>query len=327
MGIISAAKGMKALKLVRNGGKAKLSYGQISTMIVNLQDAKKKFDSETFNQIFTLYKEFQTCKTAFEVDINGYYSMAIDIIRKFDEIAPFEKYCGGSELEYSFLMNEIRNVDLEIEEELCEEGNADIEENFDLEADADDDLDSLRSDFSLLDKVLMKIGIWLEADLLNNPVASANSEKKSIEISRGYLEVALFALVYLVNLTMRKVEYNIVCDWYRESLLDRNGNNEENAGSLMTIFEMNGQRVASELKEFLDLDEGNLTFTLYHILAAIAFCKFTFNNGYPSDELNYDKRKELEYAKRIEAGEHFVDQFTHNVILISDFLDELRTEL
>lgn len=328
MGIFSAAKGMKALNTIRNGGKARLSYEQVSMMIVNLTDAKKKFDTETFNRIFELYKEFQKCKTTFEVDLNGYYSMAIDVIKKFDEIAPFEKYSGGSELEYSFLMNEIRTMDSESEEDFNEENDIELEKDYAFDYnEEDDDFYSLESDFAVLDKVLMKISIWLEEDLLHNPIESTKPGKKSIEMSRGYLEIALYALVYFVNSTIAKIDFNTLRDWYWESILERNGNNEENAASLMTILEMNGERISSELKEFLDLNEETLTYTRYHIMAAIAFCKFTFNNGYPSGELNYDKKKELAYAKRIENGEHFSDQFTHNVILISDFLDMLRAEI
>ena len=43
------------------------------------------------------------------MDLNGYYETATYIIKKFDAIAPYEKYSGGNELEFSFLMEEIRN--------------------------------------------------------------------------------------------------------------------------------------------------------------------------------------------------------------------------
>ena len=44
-----------------------------------------------------------------KMDLNGYYETATYIIKKFDVIAPYEKYSGGNELEFSFLMEEIRN--------------------------------------------------------------------------------------------------------------------------------------------------------------------------------------------------------------------------
>lgn len=51
-----------------------------------------------------------------ELDKDGYYNTAADIITKFDKIAPYEKYGGGNELEYSFLMDEIHrnknNIDI-----------------------------------------------------------------------------------------------------------------------------------------------------------------------------------------------------------------------
>lgn len=33
----------------------------------------------------------------------------IKIIKKFDAIAPYEKYSGGNEIEFSFMMDDIRN--------------------------------------------------------------------------------------------------------------------------------------------------------------------------------------------------------------------------
>ena len=38
-----------------------------------------------------------------------YYVIAIDVIREFDKVAPYEMYSGGSQIETSFLLNEIRS--------------------------------------------------------------------------------------------------------------------------------------------------------------------------------------------------------------------------
>ena len=45
-----------------------------------------------------------------QIDIDGYYDTAIQIIKRFDAIAPYEKYSGGNELEYSFMMEELRKM-------------------------------------------------------------------------------------------------------------------------------------------------------------------------------------------------------------------------
>ena len=42
-----------------------------------------------------------------------YLDTAVKIIKQFDEIAPYEKYSGGNEIEFSFLMAEIRGKNYE----------------------------------------------------------------------------------------------------------------------------------------------------------------------------------------------------------------------
>ena len=43
------------------------------------------------------------------MDREGYLQQAIEIIKRFDAIAPYEKYSGGNETEFSFLMDDIRS--------------------------------------------------------------------------------------------------------------------------------------------------------------------------------------------------------------------------
>ena len=317
MGIFSSIKAMKAVEAMKHGGKAKISYAQIATLIINLMDAKKKFDSVTFNQIFSLYKEFQTCKTPFEVDLNGYYLMALDIIKKFDQIAPYEKYSGGSEMEFSFLMEKVRRLDNEIYQENNFEEDVPLEEQSDRN--------------ELLEKLLMRITLWLEKDLLFNPVEGVNSNnenRQALTVSRGALEVGLCSLVYSANLTVRKLGYDVIYDWYYDSILSRNGGDEENADALMTIFVLQDESISADLKWLIDLDKSsNLSYTLFHVFASVLLCRRIFPHACPFNELYSDKTKVLEYAERIASGEHFSDQFTRNVIVISDFLDELLLEI
>lgn len=109
MGVFSGIQAMKSVSKLKSGGTAKLSLAQVSNLIINLPDAQKKLSPAQFNSVYALFREFQKCKTKHEVDLSGYYAMAVDIIKKFDKIAPYEKYSGGNELEFSFLMDEIRN--------------------------------------------------------------------------------------------------------------------------------------------------------------------------------------------------------------------------
>ena len=107
MGLFDGLIAMKEVNKIKKGGKGKLSIAQITNLIINLPDAKNKLTNEEFNKVYNLFNEMQKCNTKMELDKNGYYNTATDIITKFDKIAPYEKFGGGNELEYSFLMDEI----------------------------------------------------------------------------------------------------------------------------------------------------------------------------------------------------------------------------
>ena len=111
MGLLSAFGALNALRKLQSGKSAKLSLAQIANVLINLQDAKKNLLPQQFNRVYDLFVAFQGAKTKIELHSMGnYYSYAIDIIRKFDEIAPYELYSGGDQLEVSLLMTELRRA-------------------------------------------------------------------------------------------------------------------------------------------------------------------------------------------------------------------------
>lgn len=112
MGLFSSLsvgmRGTKAVNKIRNGGKAKISYAMVSMLIISLQEAKAKLTPDKYKAVEDLFMEFQKCSTTYEVGLEGYFELCKDVILKFDAIAPYELYSGGSELEFSFLMDDIR---------------------------------------------------------------------------------------------------------------------------------------------------------------------------------------------------------------------------
>lgn len=110
MGIFADIKTIKEVNRIKSGGTAKLSLSQITSLITNMPDAKKNLSSEEFNAVYTLFKEFRKNNTKIEMDMNGYLNTAEKIIKRFDVIAPYEKYGGGNELEFSFMMEDMRSV-------------------------------------------------------------------------------------------------------------------------------------------------------------------------------------------------------------------------
>lgn len=118
MGIISDIKAMTDVQRIKNGGTAMLSISQIVNLIINLPDARKKLSPVEFERVYSLYKEMRKCKTKLPTDIEAYISTTIKIIKEFDKIAPYEKYSGGNELEFSFMMADIRGKNYERIQEL-----------------------------------------------------------------------------------------------------------------------------------------------------------------------------------------------------------------
>lgn len=109
MGILADIKAIKNVQKIKNGENVKLSISQITGLITNMVEAKKNLEPEQFQDIYKLFTELRTCNTKMEMNLDEYYRTAKDIIKRFDSIAPYEKYSGGNEFEFSFLMNDIRN--------------------------------------------------------------------------------------------------------------------------------------------------------------------------------------------------------------------------
>ena len=76
---------------------------------MNMSDAKKNLSAKEYDAIYGLYKKLRKCTTKMAMDMKGYTDTAVEIIKMFDKIAPYEKYSGANEIEISFMMNEIRS--------------------------------------------------------------------------------------------------------------------------------------------------------------------------------------------------------------------------
>ena len=61
------------------------------------------------------------CKTKFKVDIDGWWKLTREVIDKFDDVAPYEKYFGGNEFEMHMLQQSRKR------EELATASNKEVE--------------------------------------------------------------------------------------------------------------------------------------------------------------------------------------------------------
>ncbi len=108
MGLISDISAIKKVEQIKNGGRASISVSSITNMIINLPDANRTLSKDDFDKVYALYKKMRKCKTSIDMDINGYYETAINILREFDKIVPCESYLGMEPFEANLLMCEIR---------------------------------------------------------------------------------------------------------------------------------------------------------------------------------------------------------------------------
>lgn len=119
MGIFGDIIAISNVQKIKNGKTAKLSMSQITGLITNMTDARNNLNREDFQKVYKLFLELRKCTTKLELNYENYIEVAIDIIKKFDKIAPYEKYSGGNELEFSFFMKDIResqNYEFNMEE-------------------------------------------------------------------------------------------------------------------------------------------------------------------------------------------------------------------
>ncbi len=121
MGFISDIKAINEVQKIKKGQIGHLSISQIIGLIVNMFDAKNKLNDEDFKKVYKLFNDLRKCNTKLEMNYDGYCKNAVDIIKKFDALAPYEKYSGGNELEFSFFMDEIGEADLHHEDSYISE--------------------------------------------------------------------------------------------------------------------------------------------------------------------------------------------------------------
>lgn len=110
MGIFANIKAIKNVQKIKSGGTASFTISSITNLIINLPDAKKSFDSDTFDQIYSLYCKMNKCTSKMELDYNGYITTAAEILKEFDKIAPCESYLGMEPFEAMMVMREVRSL-------------------------------------------------------------------------------------------------------------------------------------------------------------------------------------------------------------------------
>lgn len=108
MGFFDDLKAISEVKKIKAGGVGNLSISQVTNLIISLQDAQKNLNKDQYNEIHRIFNKMRECKTKYPMNAEAYVSCCKKIILTFDKVAPYEKYCGGNEIEFSFMMQDIR---------------------------------------------------------------------------------------------------------------------------------------------------------------------------------------------------------------------------
>ena len=130
MGIFGDMKALKNVQKIKKGGTAKLSISQVTGLITNMMDAKSNLPKDKFTEVYKLFNELRDCNTKIEMDMETYCEQAVEIIKKFNKIAPYVKYSGGNEVEFSFLLDDIYKRETTLEKDshkVTKEDEEDIE--------------------------------------------------------------------------------------------------------------------------------------------------------------------------------------------------------
>ena len=115
VGLFSDIKAIGSIQKIKRGGCANLSVSQITGVLINLTDARRNLRYREFSEIYQLFNELRANKTKKKMNHESYVLQAIEIIKQFDNIAPYEKYSGGDSFETAMFMESIRSEEIEQE--------------------------------------------------------------------------------------------------------------------------------------------------------------------------------------------------------------------
>jgi len=111
MGIFSGIDALRKVQKMKQGGVYQLSAAQISCMLVNLPDAKKRLDAEQFACVDQLYQLYQKKTDMRYYNYAQYLEKAVDMVARFNVFAPYNRYSGGGNAETLLLVRELDKFD------------------------------------------------------------------------------------------------------------------------------------------------------------------------------------------------------------------------
>lgn len=87
-------KAIKNIQKIYQGKTIALSDSQIVNCIINLYDANKNLSASNYVQVYQKYLYYRKRKEKLPTNLRSYYERCLVIINDFEQIAPYELYCG-----------------------------------------------------------------------------------------------------------------------------------------------------------------------------------------------------------------------------------------
>ncbi len=86
-----------AIQRIRNGDTAELSMAQLAFLNTNMADAYHRLPEEQFYRVYSLFRELLADQQTVRMNHRIYLDALVRTVKRFDGIAPYEKYCGRDE--------------------------------------------------------------------------------------------------------------------------------------------------------------------------------------------------------------------------------------
>lgn len=190
-------KTLKAVRTIKQGGKAELSYCQIINLIINMPTVIRILPEKQKNEIHAIFDMCCSVKEKELLDLEGYCKICWDIISVLDEIAPYNLYCGDVDVELGILQA-IRNEKADSSSTVEAEAEDDDISDAVVSADADENKEYNYEYHSSKKIVLARIKRFLED---NEYAFKVNEERDAIMVSfsGGNIFEVLYASFYIME--------------------------------------------------------------------------------------------------------------------------------
>lgn len=106
--MLMGAGAATSMMMLEKGQKAKFSNEQICLLVIDMAYAKKHLSKDEYKQMKKIYQEVMKEKQKENIDYSEFVDKAVAIVKRFEVVAPYEKFCGDEPDAYGPIMAALR---------------------------------------------------------------------------------------------------------------------------------------------------------------------------------------------------------------------------